>query len=95
MEAPGVASAKGVRMNGSLLWFNEAKAAGMIVADGGERFYVARSGFADGKAPVGRCAGTRVMFDVVDLSDGRAAVGVVPVVDETPRRARLRRSHRG
>ena len=80
------------RMHGSLLWFNERKATGVIVAEGGERLRVAGAGFADGRAPVGRCAGTKVTFDVAELPDGRAAVRVVPVVEETARRARLRRS---
>jgi cold shock CspA family protein len=82
------------RMSGALLWFNEQKATGVIVADGGERVRVAGSGFADGHAPVGRCAGTRVSFDVVEEADGPAAVRVVCVTEEASRRARPRRSQR-
>jgi cold shock CspA family protein len=92
MEAHGAATSKAGRMNGSLLWFNEKNATGVIVADDGERLRVAGSGFADGRAPVGRCAGTKVTFDVAELPEGRAAVRVVPVLEETGRRARLRRS---
>ena len=92
METRQAAVSKVERMSGSLLWFNEHKATGMIEAEGGERLHVAGSGFADGRVPVGRCAGTKVSFDVADLPDGRAAVHVVPVVEEAARRARVRRS---
>ena len=81
-------------MRGRMLWFNAEKNRGQIDADDGERLDVDRSGFANGAAPVGRCAGTPVTFAVADGDERRIAreVTVVPEVEQ--RRARRRHGHR-
>jgi len=79
-------------MRGSMLWFNEDKDYGYISAEDGERLYVHRSGFVEGAAPVGRCAGRAVDFDRVDGDEGATAVGVSFVDDENGPRARPRRN---
>jgi hypothetical protein len=79
-------------MHGELLWFNEQRQDGLIVADDGSKVVVLGSGFAPGHQPVGRCAGTPVRFDLAHEDGEPHAVGVT-VVDATPtRRARLRPS---
>ena len=86
------ALAKGdTRMQGKMLWFNEVKNFGFIATEEGERLYVNRSGFA-GKAPVGRCAGLAVTFEIGEADGQRAAVDVAPVPETVQRRARIRRS---
>ena len=79
------------RMQGKMLWFNEVKNHGFISTEEGERLYVNRQGFA-GKAPVGRCAGLAVTFEIGEADGQRAAVDVTPVPDTVQRRARSRRS---
>ena len=79
-------------MNGSMLWFNEAKDHGFIRTEGGERLYVDRDGFVGGAPPVGRCAGLPVRLRVGERDGERIAVDVSLVVDEPPRRARRRSS---
>ncbi len=72
-------------MLGKMLWFNEEKNHGFIRTEEGERLYVDREGFLPGQAPVGRCAGLDVSFDVHENGDD------VPEPDR--RRARRRHSH--
>jgi cold shock CspA family protein len=76
---------------GALVWFNEQKAVGLIVADDGERLAVTGADFANGAAPIGRCGGTRVSFDVAPGTHGRTAVHVSTIVLEPQARARRRR----
>jgi len=78
---------------GKLLWFNEEKNHGFIRTEEGERLYVDRDGFLPGDAPVGRCAGLDVTFEVNEDDDGeRSAVGVSLVPEPIRKRARRRRS---
>ena len=77
-------------MNGTMLWFNEAKDYGFILTDEGERLYVDRDGFVGRAAPVGRCAHLPVELRVGERDGQRVAVNVSLVVQEAPRRARLR-----
>ena len=80
-------------MLGKMLWFNEEKNHGYIRTEEGERLYVDREGFLPGDAPVGRCAGLDVTFDVGEDEDGeRFAVGVSLVPEPERKRARRRRS---
>jgi cold shock CspA family protein len=83
------------RVNGKMLWFNEDKGFGFIRTEYDERLYVARSGFATGEVPVGRCAGREVVFDREVREGDTRAVNVVFPPDSNPRRARPRQSHRG
>ena len=75
-------------MNGTMLWFDEAKDYGFILADDGERLYVDRDGFVERAAPVGRCAQRPVRLTVAERDGRRIAVDVTLVVEEAPRRAR-------
>ena len=75
-------------MRGKMLWFNEAKDYGFIETDEGERLYVQRSGFVEGQAPVGRCAGLAVQFDVADDAGDRSAIGASVIPERDQRRAR-------
>jgi cold shock CspA family protein len=81
-------------MHGKLLWFNSEKNFGFIRTEHGDRLYVHRSGFVGDQAPVGRCAGLDVTFDVVGAEDAddRAAVSVSVTHEADPRRARMRRT---
>ena len=78
-------------MRGEMIWFNEAKDYGFITSDEGERVYVHRSGFAEGAAPVGRCAGKAVDFEIVADDMGKRAESVTFVDEDAARRARPRR----
>ena len=80
-------------MRGTMLWFNASKDLGFIRTEEGERLSVLGSGFARGAKPNGRCAEAVVSFEVAESEGGRQAENVVFVVDDAPRRARLR--HRG
>ena len=78
-------------MQGTMLWFNPAKAYGFISTDDGERLRVDWDGFAEGHVLEDRCRGTRVSFDrrVEEVDEPRAInVAVMPLV--AARRARLR-----
>jgi cold shock CspA family protein len=77
-----------------MAWFNEVKGHGYIWTEAGERLFVSTQGFAGGNAPIGRCAGLVVDFDVAPGADGRGrqAVESVIVEEEAPRRARRHRS---
>jgi cold shock CspA family protein len=78
-------------MRGEMIWFNETKDYGFIETDDGERLYVHRTGFADGAAPVGRCAGRAVALELVADDMGRRADAVTFLEDGDARRARPRR----
>ena len=79
-------------MEGTMLWFNQAKRHGFIRTDEGERLRVDRDGFAEGHVLGERCRGTRVSFDRSAQEPEEAAralnVAVVPLA--VARRARLR-----
>lgn len=77
-------------MRGKMLWFNEEKNRGVIVADDGEQISVLRSGFV-GTAPEGTVGGISVEFRIADDADGRRAESVRILPDISPRRARRRR----
>jgi hypothetical protein len=79
-------------VNGTMLWFNEAKDHGFIRTNDGQRLYVDRDGFVDRAAPVGRCAGLPVRLTVSERDGERIATDVSLVPDESPRRARRRSS---
>ena len=74
-----------------MLWFNETKDFGFIETEEGERLYVHRKAFVAG-APVGRCAGLAVEFEITGADDDRAATTVSIVPDSAHGRARHRRS---
>ena len=79
-------------MRGKMLWFNEDKNRGVIVADDGEQLEVHRSGFAE-EAPEGTVGGLVVEFTVTDDGNGgRRAESVRLLPEVAPRRARRRRS---
>lgn len=80
---------KGHGMRGTMLWFNGDKDLGVIEASDGERIPVRGMDFAAGIRPAPRCRGTAVEFAVVE-GDDRHAYGVSVVVEDAPRRARLR-----
>lgn len=77
-------------MRGTMVWFNEEKGHGYISTETGERLYVSRQGFAEGKAPEGRCAGLPVEFEIATSVERREAVGSVLVEEPMPPRARRR-----
>jgi hypothetical protein len=79
-------------MNGTMLWFDEAKDFGFILTDEGERLYVHRSGFLEGECPVGRCARRPVQLSVADQDGQRVAVDVSMTTEELHGRARRRSS---
>ena len=78
-------------MEGTMLWFSQAKRHGFIRTDDGERLRVDHDGFAAGQALADRCRGTRVTFDRTagELDEARA-VNVALVPDVVARRARSR-----
>ena len=49
-------------MEGTMIWFNEAKQHGFIRTDDGERLRVDDTGFEAGQVLDDRCGGTRVSF---------------------------------
>jgi cold shock CspA family protein len=77
-------------MRGTMLWFNASKDLGFIRTEEGERLSVLGSGFVQGAKPNGRCAEAVVSFEVTESDSGRQAANVIFVVDDAPRRARLR-----
>ncbi|HET7573234.1 MAG TPA: hypothetical protein VFJ77_11275 [Gaiellaceae bacterium] len=81
-------------MQGTMLWFNDAKGYGLIRTEEDERLRVAGSGFLPGHAPEPRCKGQAVVFDR-ELGDDPYAVNVAFVAREEPRRARLRAARGG
>jgi len=86
------ASNRSAAVNGTMLWFNEAKGHGYVRTEDGERLHVDRGGFVGGAPPVGRCAGLPVRLRVDEQNGERIAVDVSLVVEERPRRARRRSS---
>jgi cold shock CspA family protein len=64
-----------------MLWFNEAKGYGFIASEAGERLHVDRASFVEGRAPVGRCAGRPVSFELA-LIGGKPSAFRVRLVDE-------------
>ena len=81
-----------MRVNGAMLWFNEAKDHGFILTEDSERLYVDREGFVGRAAPVGRCARKPVRLTVSERDGQRIATDVSFVDDEPQRRARRRAS---
>jgi hypothetical protein len=79
-------------VNGTMLWFDEAKDHGFILSEEGERLYVDRAGFVERAAPVGRCARLPVRLTVAERNGRRIAVDVSVVSEEPHGRARSRRS---
>lgn len=75
-----------------MLWFDEPKDYGFILAEDGERLYVDRDGFVERAAPVGRCARLPVRLSVGERDGTRIAVDVSFVREETHGRARRRSS---
>ena len=72
------AAAPGVRQQGAVKWFNEAKGFGFIQDDGGEEIFVHISAIqTDGFKTLTQ--GDRVEFDVVPGARGRQAAHVVRV----------------
>src|SRR5205814_2019392 len=78
-----------VRVNGTMIWFHEARGSGFLLSDEGERLPVHRDGFV-AAPPVGRCNGLAVTFAVAESDGDRIAVDVALVEAENPRRARRR-----
>ena len=82
-------------MLGTMLWFNVDKGYGFICTEEEERLYVARDAFLPGHEPEPRCKGRRVSFER-QAGDGDArAVEVAFVLQDEPRRARLRSGRGG
>jgi hypothetical protein len=79
-------------MNGTMLWFDEAKDYGFILTADDERLYVDRDGFVDRAAPVGRCAHLPVRLTVGERDGERIAIDVSLVADAPHGRARRRAS---
>jgi len=79
-------------VNGTMLWFDEAKDYGFILSEAGERLYVDRDGFVERAAPVGRCARRPVRLRVSEREGMRIAIDVSLVPEEPQRRARRRTS---
>jgi cold shock CspA family protein len=77
-------------MEGKMLWFNAEKGFGVICMGADERLPVKESGFQPGEIPVGRCAGRKVVFDVLVERHDTQAVNVVFAADPSPARARRR-----
>jgi hypothetical protein len=79
-------------MNGTMLWFDEAKDFGSILSEDGERLYVDRDAFVDRAAPAGRCARLPVRLSVSERNGTRIAVDVSLMPQEAHGRARRRSS---
>ena len=90
-------------MEGTMLWFNQAKRHGVVCTDAGERLRVDEDGLAAGEALADRCNGIRVRFDRISVatptgthasagpaSEEARAVNVAVVPEVVARRARLR-----
>jgi hypothetical protein len=81
----------GASMEGTMIWFNEAKQHGFIRTDDGERLRVDEAGFVPGELLGQRCGGTRVRFERIgDEQDDARAVGVTVVPAAETQRARFR-----
>jgi hypothetical protein len=77
-------------VNGTMIWFHEARGSGFLLSDDGERLPVDRDGFVNGAAPIGRCNGLAVTFAVSERDGVRFAVEVAVTEMDNPRRARRR-----
>jgi len=75
-----------------MIWFHEERGAGFVQSEDGERLPVDVDGFVGRAAPVGRCAGLPVSFNVVERDGVRIAVDVALIESDNPRRARRRSS---
>jgi cold shock CspA family protein len=80
---------------GTMIWFNEEKDHGYISTEGGERLYVAGTGFAGGVRPKGRCAGLPVTFRVTKNDGVRQAEETSLLTDAPSQRARRRHGGSG
>ncbi len=80
---------------GTMIWFNEEKDHGYISTEGGERLYVAGTGFAGGVRPKGRCAGLAVTFRVTKNGGVRQAEETTLLTDAPSQRARRRHGGTG
>jgi cold shock CspA family protein len=80
--------------NGKMLWFNAEKGFGCICTAGGERIYVAESGFEPGQVPEGRCAGREVVFDLIGFGGENYVMKVRFSPEAVARRARARHANR-
>jgi CspA family cold shock protein len=68
----------GIRYQGAVKWFNEAKGFGFIQQDGGEDLFVHFSAIqGDGFKSLGE--GDRVEFDVVQGNKGKQAANVTKI----------------
>ena len=79
-------------MNGTMIWFHEARGSGFLLSDDGTRLPVDREAFVDGTAPVGRCSGLAVTFTIGEREGEPIALDVSFVEALNPRRARRRGS---
>jgi len=77
-------------MTGTMLWFDEASDVGYILAEDGDRIAVRGTGFA-GARPEGRCARTRVTFELAQDAGRRTAHNVVLAPEPDQRRPRRTR----
>ncbi len=77
-------------MVGTMLWFNEVKNLGVIETEEG-RVSVHGDDFLPGQAPVGRCKGLAVSFDVAGEQPELRAVQVTVVPEVVGNRARHHR----
>jgi cold shock CspA family protein len=82
-------------MRGTMLWFNVDKGYGFIRTEHDERLYVATSGFLPDNEPESRCKGREVTFERDSAEADARAVEVAFVVQDEPRRARLRHARGG
>ncbi|MFL5951742.1 MAG: hypothetical protein ACJ74M_09070 [Gaiellaceae bacterium] len=76
-------------MDGTMIWFHEGRGTGFVLTATGERLAVDRDAFV-GPAPVGRCAGLPVRFNVREDNGTRVATEVTMIEADQPRRARRR-----
>jgi len=81
-----------VRVNGTMIWFHEERKTGFLRTEDGERLPVDLDGFVGRAAPVGRCSGLPVSFNVIERDGVRVAVDVSLTENANPRRARRRTS---
>ncbi|HTZ05492.1 MAG TPA: cold shock domain-containing protein [Gaiellaceae bacterium] len=82
-------------MEGTMIWFNVDKGYGFIRTEHDERLYVARSDFLPDHEPEPRCKGRQVRFERQAGEGDVRAVEVAFVVQDDPRRARLRHARGG
>jgi len=83
----------GEAVNGTMLWFDEAKDFGFVLTEEGERISAHRSGFLPGEAPVGRCARCAVGLSATVQNGKRVAIDVSMAPEVAHGRARWRSSN--